>query len=163
MTTLIPKIDLKNGGSTPAGAINRAINLKIEEIVSVTDFGADITGVTDSSTAITNALAAANEVYFPAGVYKISTNLTTDYENIITLAGGASFSVDSGITLKIQSQFNAPINQQLFSGAGTVTGIRVVYPEWFGAVGDGTTDDQPAFQKCITCIFYSVNYVGGQC
>jgi polygalacturonase len=148
---------------TGTGAVARTVASKINENVSVLDFGADNTGLTDCSTAISAALTAFNNVYFPAGIYKISTNLTTDYANVITLTGGASFSVDSGKTLKIQSQFNAPINQQLFSGAGTVTGIRVVYPEWFGAVGDGTTDDQPAFQKCITCIFDSFNSVGGQC
>ena len=163
MTTLIPKIDFKNGGSTPTGAINRAINLKLEEVVSVLDFGADNTGTTDCFTAITNALAAFNEIYFPPGVYKISTNLTTAYGKVITLAGGASFSVDSGKTLKIQSEFHAPTNQQIFSGAGTVTGIRVVYPEWFGAVGDNATDDQPAFQKCITCIRDFAGSSGGQC
>ena len=45
MTTLIPQFDLKNGGSTPTGAINRAINLKLQEFVSVLDFGADSTVV----------------------------------------------------------------------------------------------------------------------
>ena len=51
MTTLIPKFDFKDGGSTPVGAINRPINEKLAEIISVADFGADPTGVTDTSTA----------------------------------------------------------------------------------------------------------------
>jgi hypothetical protein len=38
MTTLIPKFDFKNGGSTPTGAINRPINDKLAETVSVYDF-----------------------------------------------------------------------------------------------------------------------------
>jgi len=53
MTTLIPKFDFKNGGATPDGAINRAINLKLQEFVSLLDFGADPTGITDSTAAIT--------------------------------------------------------------------------------------------------------------
>ena len=40
MTTLIPKFDLKNGGTTPAGAINRTIYEKLSDFVSVKDFGA---------------------------------------------------------------------------------------------------------------------------
>jgi hypothetical protein len=63
--------------------------------------------------------------------------------------------------LTIRAQFNASRNRQIFTGAGTVVGIREVYPEWFGAVGDGTTDDQPAFQKCITCLQGITNGASG--
>lgn len=130
---------------------------------NILDFGVDNTGSTDCSTAIETAYAAANEIYFPAGTYLISDDVTIPFDNVIVMAGGAKFSVASTKTLKIEGQFIAPQNQQVFDGAGTVTGIRVVYPEWFGAVGDGTTNDQPAFQKCITCIHDSFNSVGGQC
>ena len=44
MSTLIPKFDFKNGESTPTGAVNRFINEKLQEFVSVLDFGADRTG-----------------------------------------------------------------------------------------------------------------------
>ncbi len=71
MTTLIPKIDLKNGGTTPAGAINRPFNEKLAETISVKDFGAIGDGTTDDTIAINAALVAAegNELYFPAGTY----------------------------------------------------------------------------------------------
>ena len=62
MTTLIPKIDLKNGGSTPAGAINRPINQKIQEFVSVNDFGAVGDGTTDDTAAIRAAITYAESL-----------------------------------------------------------------------------------------------------
>jgi hypothetical protein len=69
MTILIPKFDLKNGGTTPANAVNRPINEKLSDFVSVLDFGADSTGVGDSSTAISSAISTGKAVYFPAGTY----------------------------------------------------------------------------------------------
>ena len=83
MTTLIPKYDLKNGGSTPAGAVNRNFNEKLNEIVSVKDFGAvgngaivagAVTGTNDTD-AINAAIAACGSnstLYFPAGMYIIT-------------------------------------------------------------------------------------------
>ena len=69
MTTLIPKFDLKDGGATPTGAVNRPINEKLSEFVSVLDFGADPTGIAESTTAFTNAQTASKCVYVPEGTY----------------------------------------------------------------------------------------------
>ena len=94
MTTLIPKFDLKNGGAVPAGAVNRPINEKLSETVSVLDFGADPTGVADNAAIFQSVfdLAFANnfEVYIPAGTYKIASvlTLTTDaYGNGLVITG----------------------------------------------------------------------------
>ena len=92
MTTLIPKFDLKNGGSTPTGAVNRAINLKLAETISVKDFGATGDGTTDDTTAIQNCLNSFTQstgggtIYFPAGTYIISASLIVDV-NGMTLIG----------------------------------------------------------------------------
>jgi hypothetical protein len=80
MTTLIPKIDFKNGGSTPTGAINRTINEKAQDYISVKDFGAVGDGVTNDTTAIQNAvnfgITNGNAVYFPAGDYNVTNQIT---------------------------------------------------------------------------------------
>ena len=77
MTTLIPQFDLKNGGSTPTGAVNRAINLKLAETISVKDFGATGNGTTDDTAscqaAINYGIANGVEVVFPIGNYSVST------------------------------------------------------------------------------------------
>ena len=90
MTTLIPKFDFMNGGSTPTGAINRAINLKLAETISVTDFGADPTGVTDSTTAIQAAInsVTTGRIYLPAGTYKTTT--TISLKNGVSIYGDGS-------------------------------------------------------------------------
>jgi len=54
------------------------------DVINVTDYGADKTGATDSTTAIQNALTAAmgklySCVYFPAGKYLVSSALTLTY------------------------------------------------------------------------------------
>jgi hypothetical protein len=71
MTTLIPKYE-KSGSTT-----NRPINEKFAEFVSVLDYGADSTGATDSSSAITNAINTGKAVYFPKGTYKCNISINT--------------------------------------------------------------------------------------
>ena len=62
-----------NEGSS--GAVNSTVKAKLQESVSVMDFGADPTGTTDSSTSFSEALTAAQTqgigVFVPDGTYKI--------------------------------------------------------------------------------------------
>lgn len=37
----------------------------------------------------------------------------------------------------------------IFSGTGTVSGLKECFPEWFGATGDGTTNDYAAINRAI--------------
>lgn len=88
MTTLIPQFDLKNGGSTPTGAVNRAINLKLQEWVSVKDFGAVGDGTTNDTAAFNAAIAAQDgkALYIPQGNYLITAGLNT-IANTINIFG----------------------------------------------------------------------------
>jgi len=88
MTTLIPKYDLKDGGATPTGAINRPINEKLAETVSVMDFGAIGDGTTDDTTAINNALAASSNVIVPVGAYLISSTINVPAHTKLSFQGG---------------------------------------------------------------------------
>lgn len=61
-------------GYLPAGtgAVATTVQAKLRESVSVLDFGADPTGVADTTSAINTAAALGYSLYFPAGTYKIA-------------------------------------------------------------------------------------------
>ena len=54
------------------GAATTTVQAKLRQMVSVLDFGADSTGVADSTTAFTNALGVGKNVYAPAGTYRLN-------------------------------------------------------------------------------------------
>ena len=63
------------------GAVATTVQAKLRESVSVLDFGADPTGVADSTTAFNNAIATGKRVYVPEGTYKC--NATINKKTII--------------------------------------------------------------------------------
>lgn len=119
-------------------------------VASVLDHDATAgNGATNAVTAIT-AAAATGRCRLPPGVYRISSNITVSVP--IHFYPGASLSIDSGITVTLTDRMTAPF-AQIFSGAGTVTGLsRDVRPEWWGALRNGTTDDSAAINKAAVCV-----------
>lgn len=109
MTTLIPKYD---EGST--GAVNRPFNEKLQELVSVLDFGADPTGVADATVAFQNAVDASNNVYVPSGTYKINASRITPMTGAkcgVELPSNCTVTLDSDANLVVtpSSETNAAI------------------------------------------------------
>lgn len=69
-------IGFKQGTSSGyyASAVARTVNSKLQESVSILDFGADPTGLTDSTVAVQAAFnSGASSVYAPSGTYLISS------------------------------------------------------------------------------------------
>lgn len=95
-------------------------------------------------------------IYIPSGEFKFSTDFTFP-TNVKTLvfdpSGGAYLSPNTGKAVTFTGQYiSVGVNNQLFTGLGTLLGSfsnHCVYPEWWGAVGDATTDCSSAFQKAI--------------
>lgn len=56
------------------GAVNRTVQAKLRETVSVKDFGAVGDGVTDDTAAIQAAIDTVNNVHFPPGTYKVTVS-----------------------------------------------------------------------------------------
>jgi len=112
------------------GAVESTVQKKLQEWVSVKDFGAKGDGSTDDTAAIQEALTqSANKcLYFPDGTYKISSTLTapafitilgaSEYGSIIN---GAALSTNQAILSITGSQYN--ISNLKFVGSGTQLGI----------------------------------------
>ena len=66
----------------PGGA-TRAISDRLGDYVSVKDYGATGDGVTDDTTAISNAIATGKQVLFPEGEYVMSSSITIDRLDIV--------------------------------------------------------------------------------
>jgi len=105
MTTLVPKFQRPG-----TGAVNRAFNLKLNDYVSVTDFGAVGDGTTDNTTAFNNAIATGREVYVPAGTYLI--NATINNKTVI---------YGDGNTISIVMPYNTAIAAMTYTYAAMQT------------------------------------------
>lgn len=147
-------------GDTSSGGGSTNYNCDCFGVVSVRDtaYGAAGDGEADDTDAITEAIEAAvagsaKTVVFQPGVY--ATNSFTVPEGVtIWLMHGARLSINSGETVTIDGLIDGPASQ-LFTGDGLVVlgaHCKTVFPEWWGAVGDGETDDSTAIQAALTAV-----------
>ena len=75
------------GSGTGTAKTSRSVQSKLQESVSVLDFGAKGDGTTDDTTAIQAALSSGNNIYFPQGTYVISSALIPVSNQTISGAG----------------------------------------------------------------------------
>lgn len=80
------------------GAISRTVQEKLGEVVSVKDFGAMGNGTTDDTAAIQaaiNSLSGSNSatVFFPAGVYKVTSAITITRGQMVLRGDGMGATV----------------------------------------------------------------------
>ncbi|MBR6427003.1 MAG: hypothetical protein IKS28_04170, partial [Clostridia bacterium] len=121
---------------------------------NVKDFGAAGDGVTDDSAAVLEAVAKVKEkvggtVYFPDGQYRITEKVTFGSECILAFDDGACLMAEAPVRVNGYVKSDSHI---LFRGEGEYSySLKNPYvtPVWFGAEGDGRTDDTEAFTAAI--------------
>lgn len=84
----------------------------------------------------------------------VGSNLTVTPNISTWFIGAGQLSINSSVTVTFDrpDQLMADKHKQIFTGAGAPTGVTfskpgTVYPQWWGAVCDGSTDDGPEFQS----------------
>lgn len=119
--------------------------------------GAKGDGATDDTSAIVaaNSLAASSgkAVVFDGGTYKLTT--TQAFTAPVIFEGGAKLSLATGVTASFSAGLSSPAWPQIFVLAGTAAVQIAAMPvsvRWFGAKGDGATDDTAAFAAAIAAV-----------
>jgi hypothetical protein len=100
----------------------------------------------------------------------VTGNLTLTANQYLNPAPGNLINIASGATLTIYSPSNilSPPTQQIFTGAGTVafTYPGMVFPDWWGAIPDGSTACATAFQSASNSLPTATNFasaaIGGR-
>lgn len=125
--------------------------------INVKDHGAVGDDKADDAPALTAAVAAieqaggAGTLWFPSGVYRLASNWTLPLGIECVFEKGASLNVASSTATVT---FNGTVTagfQTVFSGEDFKGQLdnEQVFPQWFGAVGDGKTEDTMAFVKAL--------------
>ena len=101
------------------------------------------------STAVNSSLTADKNIEIDTAA--TCNNLTVPTNRMITADYGKTITIASGKTITLNGPVTFPI-EKVFAGTGAVVfgaGIDAVHGEWFGMVGDNSTDNRLPMQRAI--------------
>ncbi|MFE5320787.1 right-handed parallel beta-helix repeat-containing protein [Paenibacillus sp. NPDC056579] len=124
---------------------------------NVREHGAEGNGQKDDAQALTRLLQRIDNgekatLYFPRGSYRIGSDLSFASTLDLRFDNGASLVPDAGAAVTIDAHLYAG-PAAIFAGAGTIGGSMGkgrLYPQWWGARGDGVSDDTQPIQKALS-------------
>lgn len=122
--------------------------------IDVKKHGAIGDGKNDDTEAVRAALEEAKKsggaLYFPAGTYRLTDSVAVNSDVSLAFADGAVINTEK--TFRVTTDISAG-NSRIFGEGNFKCVIRNEYvnPMWFGAVGDGVTDDTEAFERALGC------------
>ena len=134
----------------PSGAAQGQVLLEGASTAGWYNQSYNVTAFASLSAAIT-AAGSTGVLYFPTA-YTIPSGTTISnpiiVEGLLTCSGAATFN----------GTIQAPL-QKIFTGGTVAIGQATpyIYPEWFGALKDGTSDDQPAIVAALAAVTYDSN------
>lgn len=145
-------------------AVTRTVTNRLQERISVMDFGCDNTGASDDSTCFANTVAAlpssGGTIYMPPGIYLVNAFPSLASKTNITFKGAGGVTAGAQAATEIKIGLTGAGN--FINGAGSAglafEDIQFVYSSsaftgWIMAFGNNGTD--AAFVRIKRCAFLS--------
>jgi len=102
------------------------------------------------------AISTSNKTLLVTEAEICDTNFTVPANVTVRFERGGKWTINNGITVTFNGQIDAGLWQIFeYTGTGTLAGtpqVREFNPQWWGAKGDGTTDDIIAITNTIAAL-----------